>query len=335
MVLTLPPSDPKSHTLGTRQGTSTNDSNNPINLDRHGPTMKCARFLLLNAATVASTSIPPLAEFLPPTRFDAKLFFGPALLPVNPTLANIIDTMGNVARCGFREQVQPRTYSSPPYPQVQVTIHTPTEARFLLWGFYNAATEMIRFSRFNGVTVELYWNSNLVGKISLGLRADSDLSGAAILNSSRDATDTGGLLSLASKSNGTAPDFVRRRNDPPIQKVEVANSADNISMIDSLNQSITPTNASLSSSFSIDFDPVPGAAKLKRNDVFLGFFAAMLRVAKYPAEDTMDYFTCAPPNVNLRVRMYEVGNGCLVKQFFLLPRDNSTFYRPVRCMYIS
>lgn len=295
--------------------------------------MKCARFLLLNAATVASTFIPSLAEFLPPTQFDAKLFFGPALLPVDPTLANIIDTMGNVARRGFKEQVQPRTYSSPPYPQVQVMIHAPTEARFLVWGFYNAVTEMIKFTRFNGVMVELYWDSNLVGKISLGLRTDSDLSGAAILNSSRDATDKGGPLSLASKSNGTAPEVVRRRNDPPIQNVEVANSADNISMINSLKESITPTNASLSSKFTIDFDPVPGAAKLKRNDVFLSFFAAMLRVAKYPAEDTLAYFTCEPPNVDLRVRMYEAGNGCLVKYFFFhvtIPR-----LLLVRYMYMS
>ena len=284
--------------------------------------MKCARFLLLNAATVASALIPPLAEFLPPTEFDAKLFFDPALLPVDATLANIIDTMGNVARYGFKEQVGSRTYRSPPFPQVQVKIHTATEARFLLWGFYNAATEMIKYTRFNGVLVELYWDRNLVGKISLSLRTAADLSGA-ILNSSREATDTGGQLSLASISNDTAQGSIARRSDPPIQKVEAANSADNNSMINSLKVSSTPTNASLSSSLTIDFDRVPGAEKLKRNDVFLSFFTALLRIAKYPAGDTLAYFTCNPPNVNLRVFMFESGDGCLVNTKIFTPLSST------------
>ena len=297
--------------------------------------MKRALSLLLNVATVATALVSPPAVQLPPTQFKVKLRFGPALLPVDPTLANIIDLMGNVAQSGFYGQVQPRTYTSPLYPQVQIMSHTTTEARFLLWGVYLAATEMINFSRFNGVAVDLNWNGGLVGKIDLMLRTNSELSGA-IVNGSQSATDNSRQLSLASISNNTTPESVERRNVPPIQVVKATNSTDGISTINpvetsstaspaiSMWPSHTPTNPSPPSALSIDFSTVTRAKRLRRNEVFLTFFAAMLHIAPYPAGNPLAYFSSKPPTLDLRVHMYEVEDTCLVNTFHAdMTRENA------------
>ena len=287
--------------------------------------MKRTLALLLNVATVASALVPPPAVQLPPSQFKVKLRFGPALLPADPTLANIIDFMGNLAHDGFYGQVQPRTYTSSLYPQVQIMSHTATEARFLLWGIYLAATEMINYLRFNGVTVDLNWKGSLVGKIELMLRTYPALSSAAV-NGSRDAADNGGQLSLTSISNNTTSQFLERRDVPPIQDVKATNSTDSISIINPVNTSTesiiismspppTPANPSPPPTLTIDFSSVVRAKRLRRNEVFLTFFAAILQIAPYPAKNSLAYFSCKPPNLDLRLHMYEIEDTCLVNAF--------------------
>ena len=64
--------------------------------------------------------------------------------------------------------------------------------------------------------------------------------------------------------------------------------------------------------FAVDFQSVAGATRLKRNEVFLSFYAAILYVAKFPVDDPLVPFNSRAPGVNLRVHMFRIGVGCSV-----------------------
>ena len=287
--------------------------------------MKLALPLVLSAATIASSlALPPAPELqsdLPNRRFKIILHFDSPFLPVNPTLVSIIYFMSVVARSGFEEQLPPQKYSSPMYPQIEITCHTPIEARFLLWGIYLAAADMVKYTRFNNVIINLSWDDKLVGQISL-LVNTSITSPGTILIDSEGTKDDDGKLDRHGISNETTQAFVNRlrvkdttTSAPARGNMSLANSVKMLDLASSIMSSSTspiPPNAPLASSFAIEFDWVAGAVRIRRNDVFLSFYAAMLHVAKFPVRERLQYFNTQCPTVDLRVHMYEAGNGCLV-----------------------
>ena len=236
---------------------------------------------------------------------------------------NIVDFMGAVAQEEFKEQLEPRTYSAPKYQQVQITTHDWTEARFLLWGIYLAVTDMVKFYRFHNVMVKLYWENTAVGQIDIMVEPDLTLPGTT-RNGTHYVIDGSQDLRLAGSSNNTNEAFVKRLNIPPVQTITGNDTADDVSIVNSVKTGNTafgiPTlspvpsisNALLPPRLTVDFYTVFGAKKLSRNDVFLTFYTAMLHLAQFPVEDGMRFFNSKIPTIDLRVQMYESGLGCLV-----------------------
>ena len=289
--------------------------------------MKVAISSLLSTATMTLTSVlsptPQLESNVPDPRFRVELIFQAAFLPVNPTFVNILDFMSVVAQDEFGEKVGPRTYSALMYPQVQIMTHGWTESRFLLWGIYLAATDMVNFYRFNNVMVKLYWEGKIVGNIDLMVNPDLVLPDA-ILNGTWSVIDDGGDLSAADISDKTNKSLVGRLSISKVQNTTGSRIVDKGLVVNSVktwntlssNSSTFPTpflpNALLRPRMTITFDRVGGATKLTRNNVFITFYAAMLHLAKFHAENDMRLFNSKVPTTGLRVHMFESGVGCLV-----------------------
>lgn len=288
--------------------------------------MKLALPLLLSAARTVSISVPSLTltleSDLPNSRFRAELNFDAPFLPINATLINVLYFMSIVGRGDFDEYLQPRTYSAPMYGQVQIKTYEWTEARFLLWGIYTAATDMIRFGRFHNAIVKLYWDNSIVGQINLTVKPG--ISSLDITrNGTRSVINDSEELRLASTGNKSTQAFMERLDTSPVQNITGRDTADNAFVINlaktwnatlsitSTSPTLLPPNALLSPRLTVDFDRVAGAAKLRRNDVFLTFYTAMLHVAMFPAENDMQPFNSRSPTANLRVHMFETGIGCL------------------------
>ena len=292
--------------------------------------MKLAILHLLFAAAAASIYVPSptmqLESSLPDSRFRKELIFNVPLLPVNPTFMNILNFMGTVAVSDFHELIEPDTYTSPMYPQVQISIDRWTEARFLLWGIYLTAIDMAKFGRFNNVLIKLYWVNNLVGQMSLMAKPSLELPGI-IRNDTRGVIDDSGEPSLAKINRNIMSSSVERLKILPIQNTT---RADIVSVISSNNKRLFTTsvllrplnhsspNASLSTTLSISFVRVAGAKKCTRNDVFLTFYTAILHLAKLPAENNMRSFNSKLPSADLRVEMSETGFGCSVNSRLVL-----------------
>lgn len=291
--------------------------------------MKLALLFLISVATPASNSTFARAfqmdSDLPDSRFRIELIFDAPFLPVNPALVNIMHFMSIVAQVNFDEELQPRSYSAPLYRQVQITTYAWTEARFLLWGIYLAATDMVRFARFHNVMVKLYWDNILVGQINLIVSTGLGLP-IATRNGTRSILDNAKEQILVGIGNKTTQAFVGRLKTPILQYITGSDTPDSISVVSSVktgcktfsspstSPSLVIPNVRHSPRFSIDFDRVGGAARLSRNDVFLAFYTAMLHVAKFPAENDIEPFNSKPPTLTLRVRMFESGIGCLYGQ---------------------
>lgn len=288
--------------------------------------MKPALSLLLNAtilaAALAPSPTPQPQNESPDVHFRIDLIFDAPFLPIKSTFANIIYFIRKVAHSGFEELLQPLAESSSVYPEIEIESHATTEARFLLWGIYLAATDMVKYTRFNDVAANLYWHDKFVGQISLVVVKTSLRLPGPMINGTGSMMDSGAGLSLDDISNKTTRASAENIIAPPMDNITGGDTAEKalkmISVkapyITSASPSASPTqflpNATLSSELSVDFDRVAGAKRLGRNDVFLTFYASLLHVAKYPASDNLRYFNIKI--IDLRVHMHDLEDGCLV-----------------------
>ena len=280
-------------------------------------------------ATLVITPALQLESDMATKRFRTELVFSGPFLPINPTLACIIQFMSMVAQFEFHEIIQPRTFSSTRYPQVDITINPSSEAHFLLRGIYNAAVDMVSFSRFNNVVVKLFWDNSPVGQISILANTGMGFL-SPTLNDAGSVMDDGGGLSLEDVSNKTTQAFVERLNTPPVGNVTGIAAIENTSMVDSVkaldktsgspstSPGRLPPKAPLTPELAINFDRIVGSTQLDRNDVFLTFYAAILHVAKFSVGRRMQHFDIGSPATDLDVHMYEIGTGCSVTLLALL-----------------
>ena len=296
--------------------------------------MKLSLVPLLSAVTTSFTLVvTPAIQLqveLPDSRFEIQTLFDSPLLPVNPTLAVITSFMSLLGQSDFKQVHEPCTYRSRKYPSVVIS-HSSTETRFMLWGIYLAAIDMVKYSRFNDVVANLLWDKQLVGQISVLVNTGQSLP-STILNDASSFLDDDEGLSLGMISNGTRQVSMERLNAPTLEDgtrtAATKSNASADSLVDTWNAvcsnpSALPTghssNASLlSTTLTVDFQSVAGATPLKRNQVFLSFYAAMLHVAKFPAGDQLQHFNSKAPDVALRVHMFHVGIGCSVRLSTLL-----------------
>lgn len=293
--------------------------------------MKLTFALLLSASTMAARLMRSpalqLGSDLTSGRLTTELLFDGPFLPINATLANILRFMSIVARSDFEETLQPHIYDSSRYPQVLVTSHSSTEARFLLCGIYFAAVDMVKFSRFNNVVINIFWDKNAVGQISLKVMDSLD----PTLNDTGSVMDDGGELSPEDLGNRTTQAFLERLKTPLAGNGTGVTTIKGASVVNAVKESDTApgnwstsparvSNSPLSSPLAILFAQVVGAHALKRNDVYLAFYVAMLHVAKFPVGSKLQHFSIPSPVVNLGVNMYPTGAGCSVNLLSMLMR---------------
>ena len=248
----------------------------------------------------SNLSLP--VSYLPDRRFKVVLAIGAPLLPINSALINILSFMSLVAQQDFRHQLQPRTFSTMDYRDVQITTYAWTESRFLLWGIYCAVTDMVKYARFHNLALQLYWEDKLVGQIVVEVKRALSLAGGA----GNLTEDFGDHLAQANQtaSGGDAPQF------EPV----VGNAVDGdlapltFSRINASDTLSTPPT------FAISFESIAGADQLDRNEVFLTFINALLHVAQFPAETQMQPFQSDSPSGKLYLYMQANGIGCQVSQ---------------------
>lgn len=294
--------------------------------------MKLTFVLLLSASTMATTlMISPALQLgsgdLTSGRLRTELHFDGPFLPINATFANILQFMGIVAQGDFEDLVLPRVYYSSRYPQVIITNHSSTKARFLLDGIYCAAVDMVKFSRFNNVVIKIFWNNDAVGKISLRVLDSLD----PTAKNTDIVMDDGEALSPEDVGKGTAQTLSERLGTPlagngtgniTIKRASVVNAVKEWAT--ALGNWSTPSarisNSPFSVPLAIRFAEIIGAHALRRNDVYLVFYVAMLHVAKFPVRDKLQHFTIPSPVVDLGISMYPTTAECSVNLLPLLMR---------------
>ena len=287
--------------------------------------MKPTLIFLLSAATSAFAATPSPALDLESDvsngRFKVNLTFESPILQINPTFLTVMFFMNVLARTDYNEDFPPGTYKAPLYRQVQLTTMASTKTRYLLWGIYIAITEMVEIARFNNVLIKLIYENGLVGEIYLTANEDLTLP-SATGGTTQNRTDDDGELTLIGVGNEATQVLSKGKDIPPVRNM---NDSDSINSKTSFNGPSSasiqlPPYAPLSSTLSIRFTPLDRSTKLKRNNVFLTFYAALLHVAQFSVTDDMSTFNADSSKADVRVFMWDdTGTGCKVMPFTFLP----------------
>lgn len=219
--------------------------------------------------------------------------------------------MSIVAAQDFMHQIQPRTYSTPNYRDVQITTYAWTEVRFLLWAIYYTASDMVKYVRFNDVMVELIWEDKLVGLVKIAVKRALSLAGEA------------GNLTMDLGNHLAHTNLTSSGEDTMQPKSVVGNVTDSDLAPLNFSDLNASTTFSLPPSFAVSFVSIAGAGRLNRNEVFLTFYTALLHVAQFSPESQMQPFQSVSPSGNVQLHMQKVGIGCPVSQEGIEP---SLFY---------
>ena len=283
--------------------------------------MKLTQVSILIAAVLITVSAQPLdlptnntlGDQLPDEDFSISRTIEKNFLPVEPALLNILHFMGVVSGPNPYEKLSPRTYSAPGYRQIQITSYTWTQARYLLWGIYKTVLEMIQTLRFHDSLINLYFRDRFVGRMKIESKIVLALPGP-------EDEDT----EVKTPFNRTVNLEVATQFRAPISTNETAvvdllpDSPDlwNSTETTQITTSSPPTNTSVNArDFFIDFEDVAGAQRLRRNDVFVTFYTAILHLAQLLPGSHLSMFETRSPFSGVYVRMYGTGSECLVSFF--------------------
>ncbi len=236
---------------------------------------------------ITNLSLP--SSILPDARFKVSLSTDLTFLPVSSTLMNILYFMSLIATQDFTSELQPRTYSTPDYRDVEITTYAWTETRFLLWGVFSGINYMIEFIRFHDMKMDLFWEGKLVGRMKIAVKKSLGLAGNPVAQLNSTGNDEESTGSKAVVANVTASDSA-------------------LLAFDSFAAHPYPPG------FTVDFSHIVGATRVNRNDLFLTFYTALLRTAEFPAGSKMGAFFSKSPNKILTLHMEEAGVGCTVSR---------------------
>lgn len=225
----------------------------------------------------SSTNLSLPSLLLPDDRFSIKYATDMKFLPVEAALINILNFMGVVAAEDFTHGVQPRTYSTSSYRNVEITSYMRTEGRYLLWGVFYAINYMVKVVRFYDLEIELLWEGILVGRVEIAVKRTMNLAG------------------------GATQDLVAR---------SIPTGSDNVTA-GAFNNSAA---LSYPRGFSVEFSNIPGVLSVDRNQLFLTFYIALLHVAEFPAGGRWRIFESVSPDKALTLIMQDVGSDCSVSQ---------------------
>ena len=186
-----------------------------------------------------------LSDF-PDRRFKAAISMGAPYIPINSVLMNVLYLMSIVSDQDFTQKLQPRTYSTPGFRNIEIASYAWTEARFLIWGVYSAATWMIKYARPHEMNLDLFWEDRLVGRMKIAAKRALSLTGGAVQvpAAQSDGEDTDGSVSV------------------------VGNLTDSDLAASMFNTSAALPNAP---DITITFEEVSHASHVERNDLFLTF----------------------------------------------------------------
>ena len=272
----------------------------PLDLPSN-PTLSSETSILTPSLLQAPNSTLSLQSLnLPDDRFEARISIDGPLLPINSALINILYFMSIVAAQDAAHQLQPRTYSTANYRDVQIKSYAWTEARYLLWAMYYAAVQMVKYSRFNDIAMELYWEDERVGLVKIAVKRTLSLAGQAS-NLTLDLGDHIAHTNLTSSGEDVMQ---------PKSVVGNMTDSDLAPLIFSDLNASTPF--SLPPIFAVSFMHIAGASRLDRNEVFLTFYTALLQVAQFPPEGEMRLFSCVSPSGNVQLHLQSTGIGCQV-----------------------
>ena len=295
--------------------------------------MKLLLFFILYSTTVISVISQPLGipsiSGLPDDRFRVRASIDASLLPVDATLMNVLHFMSVIAKKGYNQQLDPRTYSARDYRQVQISSYAVTEVRFLLWGLYLGIQEMLGVARFHGTKLDLYWEGEPVGQIKIASRVTLNLPGSGA-NNTRNLLVTGQQLNFTENDEGSVYEGSKRTAAWPMIDLTKSEDEENASTIipnqtenDTANVTLAydvplplniSNNVSSLLSFTLDLMVVPGATVLGRNTVFLTFYTALLHVAQFSTSDELVPFeVMSPIDEKIKLSVYRGDIGCWVR----------------------
>ena len=150
---------------------------------------------------------------------------------------------------------------------------------------------MNKYLRFHDVSVELFWDGKLVGKVKIQAKRALSLNGGATTNlvgpslSDTNGNDTTGVGPIAGNVVESDP---------------------------------APLNGSAAFSVPPDvtfgFSDITGANAVRRNDVFLTIYAAFLHMAQFPVGSQALDFDGASPNGKLSLHVQQLEPGCQVRR---------------------
>ncbi len=234
---------------------------------------------------LASNNIT-LTSGRPDARFHVSPSIGPELLPINPTLVNILHFMAELACKDHNESVAADTWSTPDASEVTIVTQEAIQTKYLLWGIFEGIEYMIKNKRFHEVFLTLRWESEKVGEIWL---MPSELAVNLALNTS--------AQSLTQQSDNSRT----RSNSTGVRKM----------LPDS--QVVNEVNA-LAMDISVGISTLPGGGPLTRFDVFLVCYAAMIHLSLAKPETRMEDTVSKSPLSSVVIHMFRWGPGAKVYQ---------------------
>ena len=157
---------------------------------------------------------------------------------------------------------------------------------------------MINYARFHEILLELYWQDMVVGRVKVGAGTPRSISAGG------EATQD--LVSSA-QSNAT----MATTGGESVKAGGGVSDSDIVVPLAALNASAAAL--SVRPPYSINFESIPDATKLNRNDLFEAFYAAIIHVAQYNVGSLMREFQSNSPNEKVFLHMKEHELGCQVR----------------------
>ena len=221
----------------------------------------------------------------PDPRFSVVPSFNEGFLPPNATLVNVLYVLAGIADVDIKSNIQQQAWSDADFPQVEIITTSALKAVNLLFGIFAGIEYMVRYNRFYEVSLTLKWEKKTIGRIWIVLP---------------------GFDGLPS-SNSTGNDARK--------SIDYSSVVGNLTDVDSNGSSTNLLNntISLGTSIQMSIADIGGGRSLRRNQVFLTCYAALVHIAPSSNEAYMVDFTSKSPIGDVYINLLHWGPG--IKNF--------------------
>lgn len=157
---------------------------------------------------------------------------------------------------------------------------------------------MITYARFHEALVELYWEDNVVGRLKIGPGTPRSIS------EGNEATQD---LVPSAQSNNT----MATTGGESVNAEGGVSGSDSVVPLAAVN--VSAAAISVRPPYSINYESIPDATRVNRNDLFELFYVALIHVAQYNVGSLMREFQSTSPNKKVMLSMKENELGCQVR----------------------